>query len=402
MIGYIYKFRGVEQQLLKIRRDSFQEDISYQNYGHTSFLWSLLPPSLFFVNQLFWDTIEFMDDMYTISLEFIHWLQSNYPQLIGFMTAVSFFGSENFYLVIMPFIYWSVNKRLGRYLGYLFVVSILINSQLKQIFRGPRPFWLDPAIITEGTAEQGVEHQYGMPSGHTQITAVLLLFLASWFKKGWGWAMAVVAIILMMFSRLYLGLHFLQDLAAGLLVAFVILLAYWLWLRKGRVPMGNYIFGRRLLLAIAPPFIFLILYAIALFLLGEPETAVSWSEFIAGAEIESYKSVALSFGAFLGFAIGILFEARDVRFRVEGAWWQRLLRLIVGLAGMLLFWRGLALVFPTEPTWLMLIFRTLRYFITVLWVTYLAPMLFVRIRLCHADPKHEISIKSWEKAMNNE
>jgi membrane-associated phospholipid phosphatase len=338
-----------------------------------------------------------MDELYTISLEFIRWLHSNYPQLTGFMTAVSFFGSENFYLVIMPLIYWSINKRLGRYVGYLFVASLLVNTQLKHIFRGPRPFWLDPAIITSGTAEQGVEHQYGIPSGHTQTTTILLLFLASRFKKGWGWAAAIVAILLMMLSRLYLGLHFLQDLAGGLLVAFVILFIYWLWLREGQVRIGKYIFGRRLLWAIAPPFILLALYAIIIFVLGEPETAVSWSEFIPGAEMESYKSVALSFGAFLGFAIGILFEARDVRFQVEGAWWQRLLRFIVGLAGMLLCWRGLALIFPTEPTWLMLIFRALRYFITVLWVTYFAPMLFVRIGLAEADPKHEISIKSWER-----
>lgn len=340
--------------------------------------------------------------MYTTSLEFIRWLQSSYPQLTGFMTAVSFFGSENFYLLVMPLIYWSINKQLGRYIGYLFVASLLVNAEMKHILRSPRPFWLDPTIITQGTGEMGVQHQYGIPSGHTQNTAVLFLFLASWFKKGWGWSAAIVAITLMMLSRLYLGLHFLQDLAAGLLIALVILLAYWLWLRQGRVRMGNYIFGRRLLWAIAPPFILLILYAIVIFVLAAPETAVSWSEFIPGAEAESYKSITLAFGAFLGFAVGILFEARDVRFQVEGAWWQRLLRLVVGLAGIILFWRGLALIFPTEPTWLMLAFRTLRGFLAILWITYLAPMLFVRIGLAQADPKHEISIKSWGKTMNNE
>ncbi len=145
----------------------------------------------------------------------------------------------------------------------------------------------------------------------------------------------------------------------------------------------------------APPVILLTLYAIILLFLGAPDTAVSWSEFMPGAEIESYKMVALAFGTFLGWVIGILFEARDVRFQVEGVWWRRLLRFVVGLAGMMLFWRGLAIVFPTEPTWLMLVFRATRYFITVFWVAYLAPMLFVRLHLATAGPKSEISIKSW-------
>jgi len=334
--------------------------------------------------------------MYTISLELIRWLQSTYPQLLGFMTAVSFFGSEDFYLLVMPIIYWTVNKRLGHYIGYLFVASLLVNAEMKHLLRGPRPFWLDPTIAAQGAAEQGVEHQYGIPSGHTQNTAVLLFFLASRFHKVWGWLAAIVAVALMMLSRLYLGLHFLQDLAGGLFIALVLLFTYWLWQRYGVARVGKQIFGRRLLWATAPPVILLIPYAVALLFLGEPDTAVSWGEFIPGAEVESYKFVALSFGAFLGFAIGILFEMRDVRFRVDGAWWQRLLRFVVGLAGMILFWRGLALIFPTEPTWLMLIFRALRYFITVLWVAYFAPMLFVRIGLAQADPKPEISIKSWE------
>ncbi len=172
-----------------------------------------------------------MDEIYTTSLELIRWLQGNYSQLTGFMTAVSFFGSENFYLLIMPLTYWSVNKRLGRYIGYLFVTSLFVNAELKHILRAPRPFWLDPAIAAHGAAEQGVEHQFGIPSGHTQNTAVLLFFLASRLRKGWGWLVASVAVALMMLSRLYLGLHFLQDLAGGLFVASIILLLYWLWQR---------------------------------------------------------------------------------------------------------------------------------------------------------------------------
>ncbi len=336
-----------------------------------------------------------MDELYTTSLEIIRWLQRNYPQLTGFMTAVSFFGSENFYLLIMPLLYWCVDKRLGRYVGYLFVISLLINAELKHLIRAPRPFWHDPAIAAHGSGEQDISHQYGFPSGHTQNTAVLLLFFASWVQKGWVWAAAIIAVGLMMLSRLYLGLHFLRDLAGGLLVAFIILLFYWIWKRFIVSRVRKQILGQRLLWATIPPTLLLIIYAVALYLLGEPETAVSWNSFIPAAELEGYKTFALAFGAFFGWAIGTLFEARDVRFQSGRVWWQRVLRFIIGIIGMLLVWRGLALLFPSEPTWLMLIFRAVRYFLTVFWVAYLAPMLFVRLNLADADPKPEISIKSW-------
>jgi hypothetical protein len=48
---------------------------------------------------------------------------------------------------------------------------------------------------------------------------------------------------------------------------------------------------------------------------------------------------------------------------------------------MLLFWRGLALVFPEGNTALALALRYVRYALTVVWALALAPWLFVRLGL---------------------
>jgi hypothetical protein len=48
---------------------------------------------------------------------------------------------------------------------------------------------------------------------------------------------------------------------------------------------------------------------------------------------------------------------------------------------LVLLFFGLRLVFPVEPAWIGAIFRFIRYALVGFWVAYLAPRLFVEIRL---------------------
>ena len=108
-----------------------------------------------------------MENIYETSLEFIRWLQATYPQLEGFFIGISSLGREEFYLVVLPLIYWCIHKRAGRILGYALFVAMAVNTTLKHALRGPRPFWIDPEVGIEETGG------YGIPSGHTQYATVL-------------------------------------------------------------------------------------------------------------------------------------------------------------------------------------------------------------------------------------
>ena len=143
-----------------------------------------------------------MEELYQLSIALATLLQEAYPRLLGLMTIVSALGSEEFFLVFLPAVYWSIDKRLGRQLGYIFLLSALINNMLKNMIRQPRPFWLEPDI------KQGDADGYGIPSGHVQnVTAVFLLLAAS-VRRNWAWLLALLYILLMALSRLYLGVHF--------------------------------------------------------------------------------------------------------------------------------------------------------------------------------------------------
>lgn len=327
-----------------------------------------------------------MDQLIELGLGIIAWLQATFPGAVEVMGFISFLGSEEFFLLALPVIYWSINKQLAKRLGYLFLLTVMVLYALKHAFRQPRPYWIDPALGL------GVSDSYGLPSGHVALTTVLVVFIAAWMRRGWVWLAALVYVLLMAFSRVYLGVHFPQDVVGGFLLGSLILLAFLLWQRQFAADYEKRTLGRRMFVVVLIPIVLVAVYAIALLLIGAPDLAVSWASYIPVAEIESMEGVTTGLGALLGFAIGTTLEGSRIRFRSKGTLWQHVGRLFLGFAGTLALWAGLDTLFPSEPLWLALPLRVLRYFLVLLWVTYFAPWLFVRLGLADADPEPEIKV----------
>ena len=134
-------------------------------------------------------------------------------------------------------------------------------------------------------------------------------------------------------------------------------------------------------------------YVLVLYLIGAPDLAVPWADFIPEAEIATKTEMARTFGALLGFSIGAILEGSRIRFRVEGSLKKRAVRYLFGLIIMLIIWQGLGSLFPREPIWLGIPLYIIRYGLITLWASYFAPMAFVRLRLAEADPPPEINLK---------
>ena len=95
----------------------------------------------------------------------------------------------------------------------------MINSFLKDLFQDPRP-------SEELMLDAQIGLSYGWPSGHTQIAVTLWGFLAYELKDKWFSIFASLLIALIAFSRLYLGVHDLGDVFAGLVIGLIILGAW--------------------------------------------------------------------------------------------------------------------------------------------------------------------------------
>jgi membrane-associated phospholipid phosphatase len=92
--------------------------------------------------------------------------------------------------------------------------AALLNLALKFIFERSRPDLWEQLIV---------EHSFSFPSGHAMISAALALSVIFIFwKTRYRWVTLVggsLFIILIGFSRLYLGVHYPTDILAGWLVS---------------------------------------------------------------------------------------------------------------------------------------------------------------------------------------
>ena len=286
------------------------------------------------------------------------------PALDIFFNIVTLLGGEVSYFLLLPFLYWCVDKNLAQRLAYLLLFSVYSNAALKNLFRHPRPFRYDPRVQNL-SVEPAEVLRYGLPSGHSQMAVAVWGYLATQVHRQWVRVLAVALMILVPFSRIYLGVHFPTDVLAGLIIG-----AMWLGLFLLIEPrlepwLARQPAGVQIALAVIVPTILLVLH--------------------------SSRDAVAAMATLIGIGIGIVIEGRTLRFSVGGPVWQRVLRFLIGVLVVLALRAGLALVFPAEGEKLYVVFRTVRYSVVGLWVALIAPWVFQQLRLIESTQKHVIS-----------
>jgi len=140
-------------------------------------------------------------------------------QLVAY--AVTWLGAGAVLLPAALAILWTADRAGGRLLLVALGVSYAVNHLLKDLLGLPRPFELDPGLALE--AARATAHGSSWPSGHAQAATVFWLLLALRVRRagvrgGAVWGVAAAAIALVAASRVVLGVHFVVDVAGGVLV----------------------------------------------------------------------------------------------------------------------------------------------------------------------------------------
>lgn len=287
-------------------------------------------------------------------IEVVLWLQQFHPALDSIFKGFSFLGEEDFFMVMMPLIYWCVDRANGVRLSVFYLINVWLNSVAKLIADQPRPFEYDTRVLK--LDDPGGK---GFPSGHTQSAVVVWGFLGYTFKKRWLWVLAGILMVCIPISRLYLGVHFPTDLLGGYVIGAVLL---WLYIQ----------FGQRLETWVG-----------RLSLVGQIALAVGIAILLYLLRPGPDEAIASAAGILLGAGVGVAVERKHVRFDSQGNWLQLVLRLLIGLAGLMILRYGLKAAFGTmEPQ---LLFRFTRYAVMGVWFAWLAPWLFVRLRLAKKE-----------------
>ena len=262
------------------------------------------------------------------------------PFLDGLFQFITMFGEEAILIPLIAVIYWAFNKKMGEYIAYASLTSVLVNGAIKDIFKAKRP------IGEPGIRSLRVETAtgYSFPSGHTQGTASFWSAIAIYLKNNYMYVISALIIVLVAISRLYLGVHYPKDVLFGAI--FGILTSFITYKLFNKVNNKTALYFITFII-----FIPALLYAHS-------------ADFIKGM------------GTFLGFALGIYVEKKYVNFSVEGKSINKILRVVIGLAILILLKVGLKAVFPNK-----LVFHFLRYFIIVFFGIGIYPAIFKKLKL---------------------
>ncbi len=291
-----------------------------------------------------------MEAIWQWGLELIRTIQLVHgPALDAIFEAITFLGEEEFFIMLLPLVFWCVDFAVGVRLAFAFLLSVYANTGLKYLFAHPRPFELDPAVKLHDA------EGYGLPSGHSQSAVVVWGIIAAGFRKTWLWVIAIALTVLIGFSRIYLGVHFPTDVLSGWAVGAVFLAAclaleprFTAWLKQAGLAV-------QLALAVVVPLALLLLHP--------------------------NKDTGSSMAVLMGMGAGVALTRQVAPFSADGPLWQRAARFLVGVIGLLVLYIGLTFVFPAEGESLYFVMRVVRYALVGLWAGLGAPWVFRKLRL---------------------
>jgi undecaprenyl-diphosphatase len=176
-------------------------------------------------------------DSRTFDRAVLLWIHHNFPvwwnEPMRLVTALGYYYVVVPLLVVSVFVFYRRGWRLS---AVLLVVStggsIVLTTVLKGVFQRTRPELFDSGYRASF---------YSFPSGHATIAVgfygMLTVILAYRLRGAARWAVAacgLLVVLLIGFSRLYLGVHYPTDVLAGYLSALLWLVCvggvYALWL----------------------------------------------------------------------------------------------------------------------------------------------------------------------------
>jgi hypothetical protein len=224
--------------------------------------------------------------------------------------------------------------------GTLFI-NLWIKGWIREC-RPPHELWMENVDV------------FSFPSGHAQVGILLWWGFAYYLREKLIATVCLFIGLMIALSRPYLGVHYPQDITAGALLGLVTLTICILFEKKQYTPLKKYpLWGQTSIL--------LILLVTYLLIINDPKHI--------GFLVTS---------ACLGFWLGCQFEEKYVQFKPSASPFLLLKQMLIGAFGLILLYPGLSWVLREVPTHLALGFHALQYFLLGFWISYGAPLIFLR------------------------
>lgn len=295
------------------------------------------------------------------------------PILDAFFSVITHIGEETVFLAVALIFFWCVNKREGYYILITGLIGTVINQAAKLLFKIPRPWVKDPSftIVESARAEAS---GYSFPSGHTQNAAGTFGAIGRFSKNAPVRIISICVIVLVAFSRMYLGVHTPLDVCVSLVIGGILVFGLYPMFSKDErfAKFMPYLVAVSVLITVG-----LVLYVFLMSDVGvDPHNLAS-----------GRKNACTLLGCTLALVPVYILDRRYIKFETKAAWYAQIIKLTVGLFGVLVIKAGLSSplvsLFGNEY-----IARSVRYFLTVMFAGTLWPMtfgFFSRLRINFLD-----------------
>lgn len=264
---------------------------------------------------------------------------------------ITMLGEETIVIVLVAIIYFAVDKRLAYRLFFATACSMGVNGVVKSFAKVPRPFTKEGITCVRPDTATG----YSFPSGHTQIFSTWSPLLAMQIRKRWFTALICIAVPLVALSRVFLGAHYPSDVVVGMLLGI------------GFAFFGNWLYSkvadkRKLFLAMAAVFAPFIIW------------------FFIGAD-ELYNDIFKFYGMVCGVVPAMMLEGKYAEMDYNVPFWKKAIRVILAVVLAFAVKEGIKVLNVFDSIQITFLFNTLRYFVLVITVFGIYPIILKKCRL---------------------
>ncbi len=245
------------------------------------------------------------------------------PVLDFIMSTVTYLGDEMVFLALAFTLFWCVDKHFGYYIVSVGLVSTVINQFLKLFCRVPRPWVQNPELTTVGNSIEGAGG-FSFPSGHTQNITTTFGGIALYVRRKWLTVICSVIIVLVAFSRMYLGVHTPYDVAAGFVIAIILVFVQYALMKKVKEK---------------PAYMYMLLCGMALlsllYLIYTECLPADYASEIEGAAhnlASGAKNAYKLFAATLAIIVCYFVDDKYVHFETKASPIAQILKVVIGLA----------------------------------------------------------------------
>ena len=256
-------------------------------------------------------------------------------------------GGQLFFIIAIPVLYWCYDKKLAVRIGSIYLLAAFVNTEVKSLFNNPRP---DPAKLSQPIRD--LYHAYapkspGFPSGHTQGTVAFWGSASYYIPRRAVWITGAILMILVPYSRMYLGVHYAGDVLGGYVLGMLCLALF--------IPLVNSVEKNMVVLSRIAAIMVI--------------NITPWGLHIVLPEMSLLRITGIA----AGLATGIVLGRGTLEFHVKNVLLAHLTKTVIGIGGIVLIYACMKamLRFNYAPF--------ARYWSIGIWITIGAPFIFSRV-----------------------